>query len=131
MEGNSERNNGGQDMFLFKAPSLLRVCAYGRPIPCQSIIGACCQPVGDLLDAESRNSSRASQQVALSWSRAVAGDRTIEPSKRLQHRWSHTQWQQSQSMNQPASRLWKATTCQRFDYSTKKHPSSIVYTTWL
>ena len=64
MEGNSERNNGGQDMFLFKAPSLLRVCAYkgGRPIPHQSILDACCQPVGDLLDAV----PRASQQVAVS-----------------------------------------------------------------
>ena len=49
MEGNGERNNGGQDMFLFKAPqSVLRVCAYkgGRPIPHQSILDACCQPVG-------------------------------------------------------------------------------------
>ena len=48
MEGNGERNNGGQDM-------LLRVCAYkeGWPIPHQSILDACCQPVGDLLDAVS------------------------------------------------------------------------------
>jgi hypothetical protein len=51
MEGNGKRNNGGQDKFLFKAPqSLLRVRAYkeGRPIPCQPILGAWSQPIGDL-----------------------------------------------------------------------------------
>ena len=82
--------------FCSRPPSLLRVCAYkeGRPIPCQSILGACCQPVGDLLDAVSEIISRATQQVAVSWRRAGAGDRTIEPSH---PRWSHSQWQQGQS----------------------------------
>jgi hypothetical protein len=51
MGENNERNNGGQDTFLFKAlRSLLRVCAYkeGRPIPHQPILGAWSQPIGDL-----------------------------------------------------------------------------------
>jgi hypothetical protein len=41
--------------FCSRPQSLLRVCAYkeGWPIPHQSIVDACCQPVGDLLDAVS------------------------------------------------------------------------------
>ena len=51
MGENDQRNNGDQDMFLFKAPrSVLRVRAYkeGKPIPHQPILGAWSQPVGDL-----------------------------------------------------------------------------------
>ena len=44
MEGNGERNNGGQDIFLFKAPSLLKIHAYIN----RSILDACHQSVGDL-----------------------------------------------------------------------------------
>ena len=68
--------------FCSRPPSLLRVCAYkgGRPIPCQSILDACCQPVGGSAGCCLWNISRASQQVAVSWRRAAASDRTIEPS---------------------------------------------------
>ena len=68
--------------FCSRPPSLLRVCAYKgeRAIPCRSILDACCQPVGSARCCL-QNISRASQQVAVSWRRAVAGDRTIESSR--------------------------------------------------
>jgi hypothetical protein len=61
--------------FCSRHQSLLRVCTYkgGRPIPCQSILDACCQPVGDLRDAVClQNISRVSQQVAVSWRSAAS-----------------------------------------------------------
>ena len=91
--------------FCSRTQNLLRLCAYkeGRPIPHQSILGACRQPVGDLRDAVSGISQG---QVTVSWRGVAAGDRTIEPSK-FHPRWSHTQWQRG--LNQPASRLGEAT----------------------
>ena len=53
--------------FCSRPPSLLRVCAYKgeRPIPHQSIVDACCQPVEDVQDSMYLlNISRVSQQVA-------------------------------------------------------------------
>jgi len=50
--------------------------------PHQSILGVWSQPVGDMQDRMCLwNISGASQQVAVSWRRAAAGDRTIEPSR--------------------------------------------------
>jgi hypothetical protein len=51
----------------------------GRPIPCQSILGAWSQTVGDVQDRVClQNVSRVSQQVAESWRRAaVVVDITI------------------------------------------------------
>jgi hypothetical protein len=50
--------------------------------PCQSILGYWSQPAGDMQDRMFlQNISGASQQIAVSWRRAVAGDRTIEPSR--------------------------------------------------
>ena len=71
--------------FCSRPPSLLRVCAYkgGRPIPCQSILGAWSQPVGDVQDRMClQNVSRVSQQVAESRKSAAVVDITIEPSKK-------------------------------------------------
>jgi hypothetical protein len=83
MGDNDKRNNGGQDMFLFKAPKFTKsLCLKrGEAHPRQSILGACCHPVGGSAQCCLRNISRASQQIAVSWRRAAAGDRTIEPSK--------------------------------------------------
>ena len=83
MEGNGKRNNGGQDMFLFKAPEFTKrlLIKRGGPSPAQSILGACRQPVGGSARCCLQNISRASQQVAVPWRTAAAGDRTIEPSK--------------------------------------------------
>ena len=70
--------------FCSRPASLLRNCAYkgGRPIPRQSILGVWSQPVGNVqVRTFLQNISGASQQVAVSWKRAVAGDRTIEPSR--------------------------------------------------
>ena len=54
MGENGERIMETKTYFLIKAQSLVRVCAYkggeGRPIPHQSILDACHQPVGNLLD---------------------------------------------------------------------------------
>ena len=66
--------------FCSRPQSLLRVCAYkeGRPIPCQSILGAWSQPVGDMQDRMCLwNVSRVSQQVAESQRRAAVVDITI------------------------------------------------------
>ena len=53
MEGNGERNNGGQDIFLSKALSLLIICAYinRKPISHRSILDAYRQPVGNLSES--------------------------------------------------------------------------------
>ena len=58
-----------------------QVCAYkggGGPSPANPFLMSCCQPAAGCF---LQNISRASQQVAVSWRRAAAGDRTIEPSK--------------------------------------------------
>ena len=77
-------NEGSQDK-NFSDQGLLRECAYKGEDPSsrpQSILDVWSQPVGDMQDRTClRNISGASQQVAVSWRRAEAGDRTIEPSR--------------------------------------------------
>jgi hypothetical protein len=61
-----EKKEAKTHFSLIKAQSL-RVCAYkgGRPIPCQSILGAWSQPVDYMQDRMCLwNVSRVSQQVA-------------------------------------------------------------------
>ena len=70
--------------FWSRPKSLLREYAYkGEGLSsCQSILGVWSQPVGDMQDRMCLwNISGASQQVAVSWRRAAAGERTIEPSR--------------------------------------------------
>jgi hypothetical protein len=76
MEGNGKRNNGGQDMVLFKAPKVYKESVLvkwgGDPSPANPflcLLPACRRSAGCCL----QNISRASQQVAVSWRRAAAG----------------------------------------------------------
>ena len=79
--------------------------------PRQSILGVWSQPAGDMQDRMLlQNISRASQQVAVSWRRAVAGDRTIEPSRSEGSTLGNfLSGKQGQSLDQPALRLGEAT----------------------
>jgi hypothetical protein len=81
MEGNGKIMEA-KTCFCSRPQSLLRVCLYSGeahslPIHSWCLLPACRWSARCYL----LNISRASQQVAVSWRRAAAGDRTIEPSK--------------------------------------------------